>query len=41
MLMREEENPGTLDFGIRGRVAGAEMVQIRLLLRCELDGILG
>src|SRR4029450_11753467 len=41
MLMGEEENPGPLDFSIRGRVAGAEMVQIRLLLRCELDGILG
>jgi hypothetical protein len=26
MLMREEENPGTLDFGIRSRVASAEMV---------------
>jgi hypothetical protein len=33
LLMREEEHPGTLDFGIRGRGAGAEMMQMRLLLR--------
>jgi hypothetical protein len=39
--MREEENLGTLDFGRRGRIAGAEVLQMRLLLRCELDGILG
>src|SRR5215471_11689952 len=41
LLMGEQKNPSALDFRIRGRVAGAEVVQMRLLLRRELDGILG
>jgi len=41
MLMREEENLSTLDCGIRGRIAGTEVLQMRLLLRCEVEGILG
>jgi hypothetical protein len=41
MLMREEENAGTLDFRKRGRVTAAELLQMLLLLWRELDGILG
>src|SRR5262249_43509386 len=41
ILMGEQENPCTLDLRKRGGVTVAELLQISLLLWCELDGILG
>src|SRR4029453_15023381 len=41
LLMSGGENAGPLDFGKRGRVTAAELLQLSLLLWCELDGILG
>jgi hypothetical protein len=41
LVMREQEHAGPLDFRKWGRVTGAEVLQMPLLLRRELDGILG
>ena len=41
MLMRQQENAGTLDFGLGSRGAGAEVLQVHCLCRGQGDGILG